>query len=270
MAPAVSRFKPSFWLLLVLFLLVWAVSAACAVALGAIAVPPHELARVLLGGANPTDPALAGIATIVWQVRMPRVLLGGLCGLGLAVSGVAWQGVLRNPLADPYLIGASAGGALGAAAAILFGIGGNQPYAVPLLAFVGSLAAVAIVYRLAHQPGRGLAVDRLVLAGVAVSAFLSACLSLAMLARSESFTRLYFWLIGGFSGLGWSQLALLAPYVGLSLLGIAYFTPRLNLLQMGEETAHGLGVHVERDRRWVIALASLLTAAVVSVCGMVG
>ena len=247
----------------------WLGVATLAVAIGPVAVPPAAVWRVVLAGGQPADPTLAGLATIVWQVRLPRVLLGGLAGAGLAASGVAWQGVLRNPLADPYLIGASAGGALGAALAIAFGVGATSAFALPLLAFVGSLAAVALVYRLATLGG-SLAVERLLLAGVAVSSLLSAVLSLVLVVHAESFARLYAWLVGGLSGRGWESLWLVLPYSLVGFAAIAAFTPRLNLLQLGDETALGLGVDVARDRRAVIAAASLLTAALVSACGMIG
>jgi len=247
----------------------WALASALGMALGAVSVPLDQLVATLAAAGHPADPALAGVAAIIWQVRLPRVLLGGLAGLGLAVAGVAWQGVLRNPLADPYLIGASAGAALGAALAIAFGLFGG-PQAVPPLAFAGSLAATAVVYRLALVGTRTLSVERLLLAGVAVSSFLSALLSLALVVKAESFTQLYSWLIGGLSGRGWDQVALVTPYVVVALVGVAYYVPRLNLLQLGEETAAGLGVDVGRDRKAVIALAALLTAAIVSVCGMIG
>lgn len=262
------RFPSTFWLLLVL-LAAWVLASLVALGLGAVPVSPAEVWTVLATFGHPADPAQAGLATIIWQVRLPRVLLGGLAGLGLSVAGVAWQGVLRNPLADPYLIGASAGGALGAGLAILFGVG-TGGLALPLLAFAGSIAAVALVVKLAVVPGRGLSVERLLLAGVAVSSFLSAILSLASFIKSESFTQLYFWLIGGLAGRGWEQLTLAAPYVGAAILGIVAFTPRLNVMQLGEETAHGLGVDVARDQRVVIGLAALLTAAIVAVCGMIG
>jgi iron complex transport system permease protein len=258
-----------FWLLLVALAALWVVTSLLALRLGAVAVPTGELLDVLRHFGKPEDPASSGFAAIVWEVRLPRVLLGGLAGLGLAVAGVAWQGVLRNPLADPYLIGASAGGALGAGLAILFGISFGS-FTLPLLAFVGSLAAVSLVVRLARVPGKGLAVERLLLAGVAVSSFLSAVLSLASFVRSESFTNLYFWLVGGLSGRGWEHLALMSPYVAVAIAGLLWVTPRLNLLQLGDETAHGLGIDVARDQRLAIGLASLLTAAIVAVCGMIG
>lgn len=258
-----------FWLLLVALAALWGVASLMALRLGAVAVPTGELLDILVHAGKPADPAAEAFAAIVWEVRLPRVLLGGVAGLGLAVAGVAWQGVLRNPLADPYLIGASAGGALGAGVAILFGIGFGS-FTLPLLAFVGSLAAVALVVRLARVSGKGLSVERLLLAGIAVSSFLSAVLSLAAFVRSESFTNLYFWLVGGLSGRGWEHLALMSPYVAVALAGLLWVTPRLNLLQLGEETAHGLGIDVVRDQRLAIGLASLLTAAIVAVCGMIG
>lgn len=261
------------WCALCLALLVaWAAVSALAVRLGAVAVPWDALTAILLSGGQPTDPAAAGLAAIVWQVRLPRVLLGGLAGLALAVAGAAWQGVLRNPLADPYLVGASAGAAIGAASAILFGVGAGSAWSLPLLAFVGALGAVALVWRLAG-PGQGpggVGMERLLLAGVAVSSFLSACLSLAMLAKAESFTQLYFWLMGGLAGRGWEHVMLLAPYALFATLGLVAYVPRLNLLGLGEETARGLGVDLARDQRAVVMLAALLTAAVVSVCGMIG
>lgn len=258
------------WWLLVVLLLAWAALSALAVRLGSVPVENAQLWEILRHAGHPSDPALSGLAPIVWEVRLPRVLLGGLAGFGLAVAGVAWQGVLRNGLADPYLIGASAGGALGAGLAILFGVPWGGTYALPVLAFIGSLGAVALVYRLALVPGRGLSVERLLLSGVAVSSLLSALLSLAAFAKSDAFTQLYFWMVGGIAGRGWEHVGVLAPYLLLSTVGLAFFAPRLNLLQLGEETAHGLGVDIVRDQRWVIGLAALLTAAIVAMCGMIG
>jgi iron complex transport system permease protein len=139
-----------------------------------------------------------------------------------------------------------------------------------LQAFLGSLTAVAVVYRLAYQPDSPLSVERLLLAGVAVSSFLSAGLSAAMVLRSESYTQLYLWLVGSLSGRGWEHLQLAAPYVLLAGAVLVFYLPRLNLMQLGQETASSLGLDVRRDPRTVIAWASLLTAAVVAVCGMIG
>ncbi|MEB3329524.1 MAG: iron ABC transporter permease [Candidatus Sericytochromatia bacterium] len=248
-------------------LLGWLVVAGCAVAVGAVPLGPEALRVALTGGPGG---ATEGTAAILWQIRLPRVVMGTLAGAGLAIAGAAWQGVLRNPLADPYLVGASAGAAVGAAAALLFGIGGGASLALPLLAFGGSLAAVGVVYKLAAEPGRPLAVERLLLAGVAVSSLLSAVLSLLMLLRQDAFTQLYLWLIGGLAGRGWEHVGLLAAYGGLAVAGLVWWVPRLNLLQLGEQTARSLGVDHRRDPQILVGLAALLTAAVVSVCGMIG
>jgi iron complex transport system permease protein len=256
------------WCALLLALLAgWLAVACCAVVVGAVPLGLSALWEALVAGPGGAG---QGVAAIVWQIRMPRVVLGTLAGAGLAVAGAAWQGVLRNPLADPYLVGASAGAAVGAAAALLFGVGGGASLTLPLLAFGGSLAAVGVVYRLASEPGRPLSVERLLLAGVAVSSLLSAVLSLLMLIRQDAFTQLYLWLIGGLAGRGWEHVGLLACYGGLAAAGLWWWVPRLNLMQLGEQTARSLGVDHRRDPQVVVGLAALLTAAVVSVCGMIG
>lgn len=240
----------------------WAVSLLVALRWGALDLSWAELTRVLL---HPG--AESGMAPIVWDIRLPRAVLAGLCGFGLAVAGAAWQGLLRNALADPYLVGVSAGGALGAAASLLW-----PPLAawgMPLPAFVGSLAAAALVYRLAWRSG-GPSVERLLLTGVAVSAGLSALLSLALLSRAETVATLQFWLSGGFSGRGWEHVRLAAPYVAFGSLALWAWAPRLDALQFGDATAHSLGVSVSSARALLIGAASLVTAAVVSVSGMIG
>lgn len=240
----------------------WGLALLVALRWGALDLSWGELARVL------RDPRGASeMAPIVWDIRLPRAVLAGLCGFGLAVAGAAWQGLLRNALADPYLVGVSAGGALGAAAALLW-----PPLAawgVPLPAFAGSLGAAALVYRLAWRTG-GPSVERLLLTGVAVSAGLSALLSLALLSRAETVATLQFWLSGGLSGRGWEHVALAAPYVACGSLALWIWAPRLDALQFGDATAHSLGVSVSSARATLIAAAALVTAAVVSVSGMIG
>ncbi|MEB3196530.1 MAG: iron ABC transporter permease [Candidatus Sericytochromatia bacterium] len=248
----------------------WLIVALLAVSWGAVSIPPEELVQLIGWGAPGTALVRPEITAVFWDIRLPRVLLASLAGAGLSLAGGAWQAVLRNPLADPYLIGASAGAAVGAGAALLFGLGGGSPMALPGLAFLGALGAVGAVYRLAWRPGQSLSVERLLLAGVAVSSFLSAGLTGTMVLRSADFTPLYLWLIGSLAGRGWEQLSLMAPYGLIATLGLMLYLPRLNLMQWGDETARSLGVEARRDPRAVIALAALLTASVVSVCGMIG
>ncbi|HEY9856654.1 MAG TPA: iron ABC transporter permease, partial [Stenomitos sp.] len=182
--------------------------------------------------------------TILYDVRLPRVLLAMVAGLGLASSGATWQALLRNPLADSYLIGVSSGGALGAAIAIFFGDrlpGGSN--LVPAFAFLGSLGAVAFVYTLAGRH-RTFSIERVLLVGMAVGAFFSAILSLLTYWHAESVTTLYFWMLGGFSGRGWAELYQMLPYLGVGLLLILSQVRHLNVMQLGPERARSLGVNV--------------------------
>jgi iron complex transport system permease protein len=207
---------------------------------------------------------------ILYDVRLPRVLLAIAAGFGLAASGTTWQALLRNPLADPYLIGVSAGGALGAGIAIIFGaylpFGAN---AIPLFAFAGSLAAVGLVYALAGQGGAA-SIERVLLVGVALGAFLTASLSMLTFWHSDSISTLYFWMLGGFSGRGWEDLFQMLPYLGVGLTLIVLQLRHLNVMQLGPERARSLGVDVVQCQRLLLAGASLTTAAVVSASGMIG
>lgn len=208
--------------------------------------------------------------TILYDVRLPRVLLAIVAGVGLASSGATWQALLRNPLADPYLIGVSSGGALGAGVAIFFGDrlpGGSS--LVPAFAFVGSLGAVGLIYSLSGRD-RNFSIERVLLVGMAVGAFFSATLSLLTYWHAESLTTLYFWMLGGFSGRAWSELYQMLPYLGVGLFLILSQIRHLNVLQLGPERARSLGVDVAWCQRLLLAGATLVTASVVASCGMIG
>ncbi|OGC03317.1 hypothetical protein A2276_00140 [candidate division WOR-1 bacterium RIFOXYA12_FULL_43_27] len=208
--------------------------------------------------------------TIIWQIRLPRVVLSALCGVLLATSGVILQGILRNPLADPYILGVSSGAGIGAAIAlslpfsmVILGIS-----SIPLFAFVFALASVFVVYRLSYVKGRS-APETLILAGVAVASFASAILSLIIIV-SGRLQAIYFWLLGSFSLSSWGDVWNLLPY-GLVGIVISYFySKELNALLLGEEIALTLGVEVEKIRVRLILVASLMTAAAVSVSGLIG
>jgi iron complex transport system permease protein len=234
--------------------LVLIAAAVSSLLLGSVYLPPDKL----LG------------SRIFWQIRFPRVILAALVGLLLAVPGVILQGVLRNPLADPYILGVSAGGAVGAALALAFGLSftflGMSP--VPLLAFASALAAVIVVYKLSQVAGKTTP-ETLVLAGVALSAFCGALLSLIVI-LTGNLQAIYFWLLGSLSSASWSNVLTFAPY---ALIGsaVAYlFSKELNALLLGEEMAQTLGVEVEKARLVLIGTASLMTAAAVSVSGLIG
>ena len=209
-------------------------------------------------GAEATD------ATIVWDIRLGRVLLAALIGAGLAVSGTALQGLFRNPLADPFVIGASSGAALGATLAIVTGFG-----PVSLAAFVGALLAVAAAYSIA-EIGGVVPVTALLLAGAALNTFLSAIVSLVMLFNEQSAYAVLNWLLGGLSGRSWVQLWASLPYMVLGL-GILWVLARpLDALAFGDETARSLGLPLGRTRGVIVAAASLTTAAAVAAGGTIG
>lgn len=209
-------------------------------------------------------------STIIWEIRMPRVILSALVGVLLATSGVILQGILRNPLADPYILGVSSGAGIGAAIAlalpfsfVMLGIS-----SIPLFAFLFALISVFVVYRLSQVKGRA-APETLILAGVAVAAFASAVLSLIIIV-SGRLQAIYFWLLGSLSLSSWSDVWNILPYTIFGLVIAYFFSKELNALLLGEEIALTLGVEVEKIRVWLIVVASLMTAAAVSVSGLIG
>ncbi len=244
------------------------------VALGSVAVAPADtvaiLAHRLLGldlGATWTPAA----ETIVMDLRLPRVLAAMVVGLGLAVAGVTFQGILRNPLADPYVLGTASGAALGAAIAVLipiriallgFGL-------VQVLAFVGALLAVTVVYRFSRT-GTLAPLTSLLLTGYAVGSLLAAGLAMTMYLSGTNLRQIFYYLLGGFEGTSWSQVLLTAPIILLATIAILARARSLNGFLLGEETAAHLGVDVRRERAILLGLASLITAAAVSISGLIG
>jgi iron complex transport system permease protein len=231
---------------------------------------PIGVAEVLLAW-RAGEAAQTPAALILWEIRLPRVILAALVGSALAVSGAVLQGLLRNPLADPYLLGVSAGASFGATAVIVTGMIGMVwgVSVVPLAALAGALVAVWLVYQLARVNGK-LPVFVLILAGVAVGYLLAAGVSLLIFWGQERMHQVIFWLMGGFAGRNWSHVTLCLPYLAVGL-GLAFAWAReLNLLLGGEETAAQLGVEVERVKLVLIFAAALLTAAAVAVGGLIG
>ncbi len=232
------------------------------VAVGAVVLPLPRVLRALLQpravGVQATD------ATIVWDIRLGRVLLAALIGAGLAVSGTALQGLFRNPLADPFVIGASSGAALGATLAIVSGFG-----PVSLVAFVGALLAVTAAYSIA-EIGGVVPATALLLAGAALNTFLSAIVALVMLFNEQSAYAVLNWLLGGLSGRSWSQLSASLPYMAIGLSVLWLLARPLDALAFGDETAQSLGLPLGRARGVIVAAASLTTAAAVAAGGTIG
>jgi iron complex transport system permease protein len=209
---------------------------------------------------------------IVWQVRLPRVILGALVGAMLAGSGAAYQGVFRNPLADPYLLGVAAGGGLGATLIIVTGAPATL---LPPAAFAGAVIAVAFTYLLGTGPGGGPArtggsAAAIVLAGVAVGTLLTAVQTYLQQQHSQSLQEIYTWILGGLSLSSWSDVTLILPYAFLSALVLLAHRRLLDVLRIGETEAASLGIDITRLRLTIVAAATLGTAAAVAVSGLIG
>jgi iron complex transport system permease protein len=207
-------------------------------------------------------------AAIVWDLRLPRVVLAALVGATLAAAGAAYQGVFRNPLADPYLLGVAAGAGLGATVGIV--TAGPAAAVVPAAAFAGALAAVILTYALGGAAGGGRSGTTLVLAGVSVAAFFTAAQTFLQQRHADTVREVYSWILGRLSTVGWAEVGLLAPYAAVSLLVLLLHRRLLDVLAVGEEEAGTLGVSAARVRLVVVAAATLGTAAAVAVSGLVG
>lgn len=206
---------------------------------------------------------------ILWQIRMPRVVLGVLVGATLAVAGTAYQGVFRNPLADPYLLGVSSGAGLGATIGIVAG-GSVGPVGVPLLAFCGGVAGVAATYALGSSVGGGRGAVVIVLAGVAVAAFFNAIQNFVQQRYDDDLLAVYSWMLGRLSTDGWSDVLVVLPYVVVSCAVIVAHRRVLDVMAVGDVEAGSLGVNPVRVRLVLVLAATLGTAAVVSVSGLIG
>jgi iron complex transport system permease protein len=247
-------------------LLALTVMLIVSLAIGSVFIPPAELWRLVNGTSDNET-----FRTILWNIRLPRTALIALIGAALAGSGAAYQGLFRNPLADPYLIGVASGAGLGAIIAMSV----EWPYttlgllAVPLAAFIASLLTVYLVYTFAHI-GRTVPTTNLILAGVAVSSFAVSMTSFLMLRSSGEVRRAIGWMLGGVSLVGWDVTLALIPYLGIGMTTLVLTGYSLNLLQFGDDQATQLGLNVRRAKFIIIVAASLVTAAAVSFAGIIG
>jgi ABC-type Fe3+-siderophore transport system permease subunit len=211
----------------------------------------------------------ADASAIIRDLRAPRVVLAFLVGGSLGVCGAALQAMIRNPLAEPYLLGLSSGAGLGAVIAIASRAGGA--WAVPLAAFIGALAAVALVYRLSLVSGRRLDPHVLLLSGVVVGSFAGALMSAIMvLSDAPGVRNAFLWLLGGFGAASWRALAVFAVYASVPIALLFFHARSLDLIALGDEPAHHLGAEVHSLRRIVYLSTALLTAASVATCGIIG
>ena len=241
-------------------------SCAIGVLVGPVRISPGAVLQALFGAA--IDP---GQANILWSLRFPRVVLGAIVGGTLAIAGAAYQGVFRNPLADPYLLGAAAGANLGATIAIAFapGISVAGVSLVPLAAFVGAGLAVAGAYALGRTVSGLRSATGLILAGVAIAAFFNSIETFVQQTHTESIRQSYSWILGRLVTAGWDGVVLVLPYVVLSVAVIFLHRRLLDALMVGEDEVTSLGISVRRVRLTIVVAATLGTAAVVAVGGTI-
>ena len=205
---------------------------------------------------------------IIWQLRVPRVMLASLVGAMLSAGGASYQGVFRNPLADPYLLGVAAGAGLGATGVIV--AGQHAMLVLPVAAFVGGVGAVTMTYLVAASGSGRAAGQSIVLAGVAVAALLTAMQTYLQQQHTQQIQQVYNWILGSLSVSSWSDVTLILPYVSVSAAVLLAHRRVLDVLRVGEDEAAALGIHPERARLVIVAAATLGTAAAVSVSGLIG
>jgi iron complex transport system permease protein len=260
----------------------WLVAAAlflvAALLTGALVGPVHiglldalQSVAARLPFVHVRSPLSATDESILWDIRLPRVVLGALVGAMLAVAGASYQGVFHNPLADPYLLGVAAGAGLGATIAVVYlpnGFGFDN--ALPPAAFVGASVAVALAYAIGRSAGRGSGGATLVLAGVTVASFFTAVQTYVQQQHSDTLQEVYSWILGRLPSSGWDDVEILLPYVVVAVAGILLHRRLLDVLSVGDEEAATLGVHVTQVRLAVVVCATVGTAAAVAVSGLIG
>ena len=255
-------------------LVVVAVIAIVAGGIGSVSIPPGSVTKIVLARAPFIDLEQTwphSWETILWQIRFPRVVLAALIGGGLAMAGATYQGLFRNPLAAPSLIGVSGGAGLGATIVLVTGV---PVYflgfsLLPIAAFAGALIAVSVSYTIAKRPG-SLPLTTLILSGVAIASMTSAITSLLMISSDADVRPLLAWLLGGLSGAGWRDAQIILPYFLVGVVVMTAYGRILNLFQVDEQEAMQLGVNVERTKLVLVVAASMTTAAAVSVGGLIG
>jgi iron complex transport system permease protein len=244
---------------------VLAAAVVLGVRFGPVPLTTGEVLRALAGsGSDETR-------SIVVELRLPRVILGTLVGGGLSLAGATLQALLRNPLAEPYILGISGGASVGAVLVLALGLAVGGSWVLPLAAFAGALVAIALVFRVATAASRGLDVRALLLAGVVVGAFFGACIAFILsISDARTVQSAMYWIMGSLAGADWREVVLAAAYTLPAAALLLAFARPLNLLAIGEDTAHSLGADVELVKRVALGVAALLTAAGVAVAGVIG
>ncbi len=257
--------------------LIWAavgllIAVIASFAVGPLRLPPMEVLQAIgvkLGLADPASVSTRDLA-VVWQLRIPRALLGAMVGAALAMAGASLQGLFGNPLADPGIVGVTQGAALGAVSAIVLGAGAFGAWTLPLAAFTGAGGAITLTYLLA-RPGQGSGTSTLLLVGIAIAAFCSAMIGFLTYIASESeLQSLVFWQMGSLAQADWMDVIAVAPVFVLGTIALLRLATPLDMLALGERQAQHLGLDVKRTRLKLIAFSALLVGAAVAFAGSIG
>ena len=258
------------WKMIMVYLVViLCLSIVLTTAIGPVYVPPLEIVALLGSKLRLCETSSIPHEVIIFQIRLPRIFLGILVGLSLATAGTALQGLFKNPMADPYIIGIASGAAVGAALSIMVLPQIFSVYTTPIMAFLGALFTIFLVYNIATVGGK-IPVDTLLLTGIAVSLFLGAVLAFMMSIAGEALHNIFRWLMGGFWLANWTQVKIIVLPV-LVCFGLIYlFAKDLNAMLLGEESAQTLGINVEASKRILLVLSAFITAAAVSFTGTIG
>ncbi|MEM0098409.1 MAG: iron chelate uptake ABC transporter family permease subunit [Thermoplasmata archaeon] len=250
-------------ILLLISVVILFISFIISLGIGAVSIPFMDvISRVF-------DPRNDPYSIIIWQLRMPRILLAALVGASLAVSGAVMQGLFRNPLADPYVTGTASGAALGATISMFFGFVFLNIFFLPLFAFIGALSTTIIVLIISSFSGN-LKSENMLLAGIGVSIFLSAIVSLLLYLLGKDLQTVFYWLMGTFSGATWVNVYITMIVVVPSIILIEIFSRNIDPLMLGEDHAYSLGIDVKRERIILFLLSSLITGISVAFSGIIG
>ncbi len=258
-------------LLLVVILII---AIVLGIAIGSVQIPPRTIVGLILDRLSIIDFTVedtSKYSTILFDIRMPRVALMALTGAALATAGATYQGLFRNPLADPYLVGVASGAGLGATIAITMNLHSNPLglSTITIAAFAGGIITAGIVV-VAARVGPTTPVTTMLLAGIAIGSFATAATTLLMLRRPDGLQRAFNWMLGAYLGGGWSTVQVMLPYIMIGSLLIYLNARALNVFQLGEEQAQQLGINVERLKLLLVAAATLMTASAVAFGGLIG
>ena len=261
-----QRLKVLRWtLILSILALALFVSIVVCLSIGVVNIPFDQIISVLMGGGSERD------RYIVMNLRLPRVFLAGIVGASLALAGAAMQGLFRNPMASPSIIGLSAGAAFGASLAIVLGVSWvSGAFAIPAMAFVFSFVTLFLVYAVSRNRSGYVPVETLLLAGIAIGALFSALVSALQYFSGDKLSGVVFWLMGGLNNATWEQVLISIPPVILGSAVIMVLARDLNAMMVGEEQAGNLGINVNQTRILLLLASSLITAIAVSVSGIIG